>query len=71
MSSSRYYQNVIHIIGGLHGISLILTGVFVGKDNYVIGLMFATFTLLSSRISSEMEYRKQIEILKENNKING
>ena len=63
--NSRELQNLQHYIGGFYHILLISTGAFVGSGNFGMSIIFAILTFLSGRISVELQYRVQLEVIKE------
>ena len=66
-SSSRRYQNILHIIGSAQSGLILLGAILIQKDNYIwgVGLMFIGATML--RVVSELEYRKLTVMFKEKN----
>jgi len=63
--TSRKYQNILHISGGLYSFLTIFGAVLIGKDNYLIGIILMTIGATMTRITSEIEFRKQTQLFKE------
>lgn len=66
--SSRIYQNLLHITGAFYQISLVLMGMFFGKDEGYLGITFGIISFISSRLSSELQYKVQQALIEERHK---
>ncbi len=62
--TSRNYQNILHISGGIYSFFTILGAVLIGKDN-ILGVPLMIIGAVMTRITSEIEYRKQEQLLNE------
>lgn len=62
---SRKYQNILHISGSLYSFLTILGAVLIGKNNVIIGIVIMIIGAIMTRITSEIEYRKQTQLFKE------
>ena len=63
--TSRKYQNILHISGALYSFLMIFGAVLIGKNNYIIGILLMIIGAAMTRITSEIEFRKQTELFKE------
>ncbi len=64
--TSRRYQNVLHISGTLYSFLTILGAVLIGgKENIGLGIILMATGAAMTRVTSEIEYRKQEQLFKE------
>lgn len=63
--TSRNYQNILHISGALYSFLMIFGAVLIGKNNYIIGILLMIIGAVMTRITSEIEFRKQTQLFKE------
>ncbi len=61
---SRQYQNLLHCIGAMSSLLTIFGAVMVGAGN-ILGLLLMICGAIFTRISSEIEFRKMREIVRE------
>lgn len=63
--NSRNLQNLLHIVASLNEMLLLMSGIFLGAQKWLIGICcgMAFFTL--KRLTSEIFYRILIKIEKE------
>jgi len=54
---SRSLQNYQHIVGAIHQLLLLTTGIYIGKDNIQIAIVLGILFLIFSRLSSEIWYQ--------------
>ncbi len=62
--TSRNYQNILHISGTLYSFLTIFGAVLIGKGNN-LGIIIMIIGAAMTRITSEIEYRKQEQLFKE------
>lgn len=65
-TTSRGWQNIQHVIGGLYNILLMLTGVSFGKGDWATSFILGCLTFTVNRTSSEITYRTQTCFFAEN-----
>ncbi len=65
-TTSRGWQNIQHVVGGLYNILLMLTGVSFGKGEWVTSFILGCLTFTVNRTSSEITYRTQTCFFAEN-----
>jgi hypothetical protein len=58
MKSSRYYQNMIQIVGSSSEIILFLSGFFLGKAMFVTAAILLALRLISKITISECMYNR-------------
>ena len=64
--TSRRYQNVLHISGTLYSFLTILGAVLIGgKENISLGIVLMVTGAAMTRVTSEIEYRKQEQLFRE------
>ncbi len=63
--TSRTYQNILHISGVLYSFLTIFGAILVGKNEYISGTILMIIGAAMTRITSEVEFRKQTQLLKE------
>ena len=68
MKSSRYYQNLVQIVGASSEIVLFLSGFFLGKAMFVTALILLLLRLVGKITISELMYKRMQAILFEGNK---
>lgn len=68
--SSRGWQFLQHFVGGLYNILLLITGVYIGKNDFMIGTGLAILTFVVNRMSSEITYQTQLRLFAENKEKN-
>ena len=64
--TSRGWQFLQHFVGGLYTILLLITGVYIGKEELWIGGILAALTFVVNRASSEISYQTQLRLFAEN-----
>lgn len=70
-TTSREWQNVQHVIGGLYNILLMLTGVSFGKGEWYLSFILGCLTFIINRTSSEITFRTQTCFFAENRVVVG
>jgi hypothetical protein len=62
VKSSRALQNLQHVVGGLNSLLLLVSGIYIGKDEWWHAgvLVFSYFVL--NRLSSELFYRILVRV---------
>ena len=64
--TSRRYQNILHISGTLYSFLTILGAVLIGgKENISLGITLMLTGAAMTRVTSEIEYRKQEQLFRE------
>lgn len=63
--TSRKYQNMLHTSGSIYALLTIIGAVLIGKDHTLIGIILMITGAAMTRVTSEIEYRKQIQLFKE------
>lgn len=63
--TSRSYQNILHISGVLYSFLTILGAILIGKNEYISGTILMIIGAAMTRMTSEIEFRKQTQLLKE------
>ena len=63
--TSRKYQNILHISGSIYSFLMIFGAVLIGKNNYITGILLMIIGAAMTRVTSEIEFRKQTELFKE------
>lgn len=67
MKKSRYYQNLIQIVGSGAEIILFLGGFFMGKSMFIVAFGLLGLRLLSKVLISEFMYKRFSAQIKEGN----
>ncbi len=62
--NSRSYQNILHFVGATSSF-LTIFGVFVVGSGNMLGIVIMLMGAIFTRISSEIEFRKMREIVRE------
>ena len=68
MKSSRYYQNLVQIIGSSSEIILFFSGFFLGKEMFLIAAGLLFFRVLSKIVISECMYKRMSAQIEEGKK---
>jgi len=68
LKSSRYYQNMVQIIGSSAEIILFLGGFFMGKSMFIIAFGLLGLRLISKVAISEFMYKRMSAQIKEGKK---
>ncbi len=63
--TAREWQWSQHLIGGLYNIFLMITGVFFGRGDWIIGMVLAIVTFGINRISSEISFQTSMKLFEE------
>jgi len=64
--TSRKYQNILHVSGGLYSFLTILGAVLIGgRENIVLGIILMASGAAMTRVTSEIEFRKQTQLFRE------
>lgn len=67
MKSSRFYQNIVQMVGSVGEIILFLCGFFLGKEMFVTALIFLVIRILHKITISELMYRRMKLVIREEN----
>jgi hypothetical protein len=65
MKSSRFYQNIIQILGSISEVILFLGGFFLGKEMIITAVVFLGLRMSHKIIMSELMYRRSIVVVRE------
>lgn len=68
MKRSRYYQNLIQIVGSGAEIILFLGGFFMGKSMFIVAFSLLALRLISKIAISEFMYKRMAAQIKEGKK---
>ncbi len=63
--TSRGWQNIIHILGLTYSILTISGAVLIGSQNYMVGIVLMIIGAIATRMTSEVEFRKQQSLFDE------
>ena len=66
--NSRKLQNIQHLVGGFYQILLVIMGVYVGKGNTSMSIIFGVLSFTTSRGAMELQYQVQKALLEEHGK---
>lgn len=68
LKSSRYYQNLVQIIGSSAEVILFLGGFFMGKEMFLIAFGLLGLRVLSKVVISECMYKRMSAQIEEGKK---
>jgi hypothetical protein len=65
LRSSRFYQNYVQVVGSISEIILFLGGFFLGKEMFLIALVFLIIRIAHKLLISELMYKRSITVVRE------
>lgn len=63
--TSRGWQNIIHVCGVINSVLTVFGAVLIGSQNYGVGVAMMVVGAVVLRITSEVDYHKWRELIKE------
>lgn len=63
--TSRGWQNILHICGIINSVLTVIGAVLIGSQKYSIGIIMMIIAAIVLRITSEVDYKKWRELIKE------
>ena len=68
MKPSRFYQNIVQMVGSVGEIILFLCGFFLGKEMFFTAIAFLIIRIVHKLAISELMYRRMKSVVREESK---